>query len=93
MKVAIRCGLMSRSEAISANGYDAKDVDREIGAHSACADHPSQLAGQSGCLDAWCNATIDYSRKPFFRQPPGQMIKASPSVCLLMSLFTNVRPL
>ena len=30
MKAAIRSGLMSRSEAISANGYDAEDVDREI---------------------------------------------------------------
>jgi len=38
MKAAIRAGLMSRSEAISANGYDAEDVDREIGADNARAD-------------------------------------------------------
>jgi len=38
MKAAIRCGLMSRSEAISANGYDAEDVDREIAADNARAD-------------------------------------------------------
>ena len=31
-------GLMSRSEAISANGYDAEDVDREIAADNARAD-------------------------------------------------------
>jgi capsid protein len=29
---------MSRSEAISANGYDAEDVDREIAADNARAD-------------------------------------------------------
>lgn len=40
MKAAIRSGLMSRSEAISANGYDAEDVDREIAADNA----------RSGCL-------------------------------------------
>jgi lambda family phage portal protein len=38
MKAAIRSGLMSRSEAISANGYDAEDVDREIAADNARAD-------------------------------------------------------
>jgi lambda family phage portal protein len=38
MKAAIRCGLMSRSEAISANGYDAEDVDREIAADNVRAD-------------------------------------------------------
>jgi len=38
MKAAIRCGLMSRTEAISANGYDAEDVDREIAADNARAD-------------------------------------------------------
>lgn len=38
MKSAIRSGLMSRSEAISANGYDAEDVDREIAADNARAD-------------------------------------------------------
>ena len=38
MKAAIRCGLMSRSEAISANGYDAEDVDREIAADNTRAD-------------------------------------------------------
>ena len=32
LKLAIRAGLMSRSEAISAYGYDAEDVDREIAA-------------------------------------------------------------
>ena len=32
MLLAIRAGLMSRSEAISAFGYDAEDVDREIAA-------------------------------------------------------------
>jgi lambda family phage portal protein len=38
MLSAIRAGLMSRSEAISANGYDAEDVDREIAADNARAD-------------------------------------------------------
>ncbi len=38
MKAAIRSGLMSRSEAISANGYDAEDVDREIAADNQRAD-------------------------------------------------------
>jgi len=38
MKLAIRAGLMSRSEAISGNGYDAEDVDREIAADNARAD-------------------------------------------------------
>jgi lambda family phage portal protein len=38
MKSAIRSGLMSRSEAISANGYDAEDVDNEIAADNARAD-------------------------------------------------------
>ena len=38
MLLAIRAGLMSRSEAISANGYDAEDVDREIAADNARAD-------------------------------------------------------
>jgi lambda family phage portal protein len=30
MKIAIRSGLLSRSEAISAFGYDAEDIDQEI---------------------------------------------------------------
>ena len=38
MKLAIRAGLTSRSEAISAYGYDAEDVDREIAADNARAD-------------------------------------------------------
>jgi lambda family phage portal protein len=38
MLLAIRAGLMSRSEAISANGYDAEDVDREIAADNRRAD-------------------------------------------------------
>ncbi len=38
MKLAIRAGLMSRSEAISSNGYDAEDVDREIAADNQRAD-------------------------------------------------------
>jgi lambda family phage portal protein len=38
MKAAIRSGLMSRSEAISSNGYDAEDMDREIAADNARAD-------------------------------------------------------
>ncbi len=38
MKLAIRAGLMSRSEAISGNGYDAEDVDREIAADNQRAD-------------------------------------------------------
>jgi lambda family phage portal protein len=38
MKLAIRAGLMSRSEAISGNGYDPEDVDREIAADNARAD-------------------------------------------------------
>jgi lambda family phage portal protein len=38
MLTAIRAGVMSRSEAISANGYDAEDMDREIAADNARAD-------------------------------------------------------
>ncbi|MCL9851876.1 phage portal protein (plasmid) [Ralstonia solanacearum P673] len=38
MLVAIRAGLMSRSEAISTFGYDAEDIDREIAADNARAD-------------------------------------------------------
>jgi lambda family phage portal protein len=38
LKSAIRAGLMSRSEAISANGYDAEDIDREIAADNQRAD-------------------------------------------------------
>lgn len=38
MVTAIRAGLVSRSEAISAFGYDAEDVDREIAADNARAD-------------------------------------------------------
>jgi capsid protein len=38
MKLAIRAGLMSRAEAISGNGYDAEDVDREIAADNQRAD-------------------------------------------------------
>jgi lambda family phage portal protein len=38
MLTAIRSGLMSRAEAISAFGYDAEDVDREIAADNARAD-------------------------------------------------------
>ncbi len=38
MLLAIRAGLMSRSEAISAFGYDAEDVDREIAADNQRAD-------------------------------------------------------
>jgi len=36
--LAIRAGLMSRSEAISAFGYDAEKIDREIAADNARAD-------------------------------------------------------
>lgn len=38
MLLAIRAGLMSRSEAISGNGYDAEDIDREIAADNKRAD-------------------------------------------------------
>jgi lambda family phage portal protein len=38
MLTAIRSGLMSRSEAISAFGYDAEDIDREIAVDNARAD-------------------------------------------------------
>jgi len=38
LKLAIRAGLMSRSEAISACGYDAEDIDREIAADNRRAD-------------------------------------------------------
>lgn len=38
MLQSIRAGLMSRSEAISANGYDAEDVDNEIAVDNARAD-------------------------------------------------------
>ncbi len=38
MLTAIRAGLMSRSEAISAFGYDAEDVEREMAADNARAD-------------------------------------------------------
>jgi lambda family phage portal protein len=36
--LAIRSGLMSRSEAVSSFGYDSEDVDREIAADNARAD-------------------------------------------------------
>ena len=38
MLTAIRAGLLSRSEAISAFGYDAEDIDREIAADNRRAD-------------------------------------------------------
>jgi lambda family phage portal protein len=38
MQTAIRAGLLSRSQAISAFGYDAEDIDREIAADNARAD-------------------------------------------------------
>ena len=38
VKIAIRSGLLSRSEAISAFGYDAEDIDREIAADNQRAD-------------------------------------------------------
>ncbi len=38
MLLAIRAGLMSRSEAVSSFGYDAEDMDREIAADNARAD-------------------------------------------------------
>ena len=38
MVTAIRAGLLSRSEAISAFGYDAEDIDREIAVDNARAD-------------------------------------------------------
>ena len=38
MLLAIRAGLISRSDAISAFGYDAEDVDREIAADNQRAD-------------------------------------------------------
>lgn len=38
MKIAIRSGLMSRSEAIAAFGYDAEDIDREIASDNSRAD-------------------------------------------------------
>ncbi|HSF96863.1 MAG TPA: phage portal protein, partial [Thermohalobaculum sp.] len=36
--LAIRAGLMSRSEAISSFGYDAETIDREIAEDNARAD-------------------------------------------------------
>ena len=38
MLTAIRSGLTSRSQAVSAFGYDAEDIDREIAADNARAD-------------------------------------------------------
>ena len=38
MLTAIRSGLLSRSQAVSAFGYDAEDIDREIAADNARAD-------------------------------------------------------
>lgn len=38
MLTAIRAGLLSRSEAIAAFGYDAEDIDREIAADNQRAD-------------------------------------------------------
>lgn len=38
LQLAIRSGLMSRSEAISSFGYDAETIDREIAADNARAD-------------------------------------------------------
>jgi len=61
MVTAIRAGLQSRSEAISAFGYDAEDIDREIAADNQRADElglifdsdprhdrPVQAAGSTG---------------------------------------------
>jgi lambda family phage portal protein len=60
MLLAIRAGLMSRSEAISAFGYDAEDVDREIAADNQRADglglvfdsDPRRTAKDGGSLTA-----------------------------------------
>ena len=71
MKLAIRAGLMSRSEAISGNGYDAEDVDREIAADNQRADalglvfdsDPRQdkpSASASAPASAPASAQIDY---------------------------------
>ena len=38
MVTAIRAGLLSRAEAVSAFGYDVEDIDREIAADNARAD-------------------------------------------------------
>ncbi len=38
LQAAIRAGLLSRSEAISSNGYDAEQIDQEIAADNARAD-------------------------------------------------------
>jgi lambda family phage portal protein len=38
MQTAIRAGLLSRSQAISAFGYDGEDIDREIAGDNARAD-------------------------------------------------------
>jgi hypothetical protein len=38
MLTAMRAGLLSRSQAISAFGYDAEDIDREIAADNPRAD-------------------------------------------------------
>lgn len=59
MKLAIRAGLMSRSEAISGNGYDAEDVDREIAADNARADALGLVFDSDARHDQAPTAAID----------------------------------
>ena len=75
MKAAIRCGLMSRSEAISANGYDAEDVDREIAADNARADGLGLVLDSDPRFDlaptqaATANAASATEQKPRTKTP------------------------
>ena len=73
MKLAIRAGLMSRSEAISGNGYDAEDVDREIAADNARADALGLVFDSDARHDQAPPAAID----PNNVQPPDPVIAAN----------------
>ena len=54
MLTAIRAGLLSRSEAISAFGYDAEDIDREIAADNA----------PRGCAGIWSSTPTRGTTRP-----------------------------
>lgn len=75
MQAAIRSGLMSRSEAISANGYDAEDVDREIAADNARADALGLVLDS----DARHDAPMQSAQSPRSAQSPAsQTLPLSP---------------
>ena len=76
MLLAIRAGLMSRSEAVSSFGYDAEDMDREIAADNARADamglifdSDPRVTQKTGAMQV---ATPDSSTKPTSIPPSDQ---------------------